>query len=102
MDEKNEVFEKQLLENSIVRKLNDFIFKLPTFSDEDLKTISNNLETLLNVPSSEENMEEYDRPLILRKNLWVDEETMKTLFLGYTVNTLFKEKEYLQKEKEER
>lgn len=102
INEKNEVFienfNRKQIEVEIVNKLNDFIFKLPTFSDEDLNTIHENLIALLKIPSSDnDGLEEYDRPLILRKNLWVDEETMKTLFLGYTVKTL-----YLQKEKEER
>jgi len=100
MDEKIENSERKLIEVNIVNKLNDFIFKLPTFSDEDIDTLHKNLITLFDLPSTkskDEEFEEYDRPLILRKNLWVDEETMKTLFLGYTVKNL-----YLQKEKEER
>lgn len=101
MDEKNENFnDRKQNELYIVNKLNDFIFKLPTFSDEDLITLRKNLITLFEIPSTkskDEEFEEFDRPLILRKNLWVDEETMKTLFLGYTVKTL-----YLEKEKGER
>lgn len=92
MDEKNEVFnDRKQNELYIVNKLNDFIFKLPTFSDEDLITLRKNLITLFEIPSQDDDgVEEFDRPLILRKNLYIDEETMKTLFLGYTVKTLFK------------
>ena len=88
--------DRKNLEVNIVNKLNDFIFKLPTFSEEDLNTIYKNLITLFDLPSTkskEEIFEEYDRPLILRKNLWVDEETMKTLFLGYTIKKMCLEKE---------
>lgn len=92
--------DRKIIEVNIVNKLNDFIFKLPTFSEQDLDIIYKNLTTLLDVPSDvfeDESMEEFDRPLILRKTLNIDNETIKTLFLGYTIKKLC-----LEKEKEER